>query len=584
VGATVVTGALVTRLKSAKLFLGFDWLQSVNPKIDWRNFHVEAEEGTDSLKMWSSETNLENQEANCCKEAKEGTESPKKQSLDETPDYPVTFEKVFSEDGFNDLPPRRKWDHTINLVPGHSPVRGRCYPLAFREKEALKDFISTNKLSGKIRGSDSPFASPFFFRPKPGTGELRGIQDYRKLNEVTIKDRYPLPLIQDILRRAQGSKIFTKMDLRWGFNNIRIREGDEHKAAFVTLLGLFEPNVMQFGLCNAPSTFQRMVDEVLATERNLGHVKVYIDDILVHTEDLKTNRYWTGRVLTKLEENQLFCRKEKCQFEKTEVEFLGVMLSPGRVGISPRKVTAIKNEEPPKNKKGIRRFLGITNYHRRFIKGYLEIARPLHELTKDVPFDWSESCNRAFQSLKEALITAPVLALPGDEGKFRLETDASDVATGAFLYQAQKDGPFKPVGYFLKSYNDAEKNYTTYDKEMLAIMRALDEWRSLLIGTREPFEIHTDHRNLTYFWDLQKLTSRQANWMTKLQDYDFVIKHIAGKSNVPADMLSRPEGEEKLTRRTDVLLPERLFVNFLSRRDESEQEEPKREGKGKLIS
>jgi hypothetical protein len=175
--------------------------------------------------------------------------------------------------------------------------------LAFREKEALKDFISTNKLSGKIRGSDSPFASPFFFRPKPGTGELRGIQDYRKLNEVTIKDRYPLPLIQDVLNRAQGSKVFTKMDLRWGFNNIRIREGDEHKAAFVTPLGLYEPNVMQFGLCNAPSTFQRMVDEVLAKEKNSGHVEVYIDDILIHTEDLKTNRYWTGRVLTKLEEN-----------------------------------------------------------------------------------------------------------------------------------------------------------------------------------------------------------------------------------------------------------------------------------------
>jgi hypothetical protein len=262
---------------------------------------------------------------------------------------------------------------------------------------------------------------------------------------------------------------------------------------------------------------------------------------------------------------------------------LGVLLGPGRVGISPSKVAAIQNEEPPKTKRGIRRFLGITNYHRRFIKGYSAMARPLHELTKDVPFDWNEDCDRAFQSLKEALTMAPVLALPKDEGIFRLETDASDVATGAVLYQAQEDGTFRRVGYFSKSYNDAEKNYTTYDKEMLTIMRALGEWMSLLIGAREPFEVHTDHRNLTYFRDPQKLTSRQANWTTKLQDYDFVIKHISRKSNVPVDVLSRPDGEEKPARRTDTLLPERLFVNFLSRAGESETEEPKEEEKGTLV-
>jgi hypothetical protein len=225
--------------------------------------------------------------------------------------------------------------------------------LASQEKEALREFISTNEGSGKIRRSDSSFASPFFFRPKPGTGELRGIQDYRRLNEVTVKDRYPLPLIQDILNRAQRSKVFTKMDLRWGFNNVRIREGDEHKATFVTPLGLFEPNVMQFGLCNAPSTFQRMVDEVLASEKNSRHVEIYIDDILMHTGDVESNRYWTGRVLAKLEENHLFCRKEKCQFEEDEVEFLGVLLKAGKVRISPKKVEAIRDEKPPTTRKGV---------------------------------------------------------------------------------------------------------------------------------------------------------------------------------------------------------------------------------------
>jgi hypothetical protein len=306
--------------------------------------------------------------------------------------------------------------------------------LAARECDALKDFVGTNLQSGKIQSSDSPYANPFFFRPKPRSRELRGIQDYRRLNEITIKDQYPLPLIQDVFAKVQRSKIFTKMDLHWGFNNIRIWEDDEHKAAFITPMGLFQPNVMQFGLCNAPSTFQRMVDEVLAEEKNSGHVKVYVDDILIHTEDLNSNRYWTEWVLTKLEKFHLFCREEKCLFEVEEVEFLGVLLAQGTVKISLKKVEAIRREEPPVTRKGVRRFLGLTNYHRKFIQDYSSIARPLHNLTKDVKFEWDDACQGAFDRLKESLSSAPVLALPRDEGKFQLETDASDVATGAVLY------------------------------------------------------------------------------------------------------------------------------------------------------
>jgi hypothetical protein len=289
------------------------------------------------------------------------------------------------------------------------------------------------------------------------------------------------------------------MDLRWGFNNIRIREGDEAKAAFITLMGLYEPLVMQFGLCNAPSTFQRMVDEVLAEEKAGGHVIVYIDDILIHTEDQEQNRYWTRRVLAKLEANRLFCWAQKCQFEAEEVEFLGVTLGQGTVKISKKKTEAITNKKLPTTRKGLQRLLGITNYHRKFIQGYSTIARPLHELMKDVPFYWTRDCQDTFDQLITALTTAPVLALPADEGLFRLEMDASDLATGAVLSQKQEDGTFQPIGYASKSYNEAEKSYTTYDKEMLGVMRGLEEWRSLLIGTAEPFEIWTDHRNLTYF-------------------------------------------------------------------------------------
>jgi hypothetical protein len=245
-----------------------------------------------------------------------------------------------------------------------------------------------------------------------------------------------------------------------------------------------------------------------------------------------------GRVLAKLEEYHLFCREEKCLFEVEEVEFLGVLLAQGTVKVSLKKVEAIRKEEPPMTKKGVQHFLGLTNYHWRFIKDYSSIARPLHELTKDVKFEWTSHCQEAFNWLKEALSSAPILALPGDEGMFHLETDASDVATGAMLYQQQDDQSWKPVGYHSKSYNKAEGNYTTYDKEMLAIMRALEEWCSLLIGARKTFEIHTDHCNLMYFWEPQKLTSRQVNWTTKLQDFDFTIKHVSGVNNVAADTFS----------------------------------------------
>jgi hypothetical protein len=225
-----------------------------------------------------------------------------------------------------------------------------------------------------------------------------------------------------------------------------------------------------------------------------------------------------------------------------------------------KKMDAIRNEKPLNTRKGLRRFLGITNYDCKFIKGYSTIARPLHKLTKDVPFEWMHQCQEVFKELREALITAPVLALPADTGKFHPETDASDIVTGAVLYQMQNDRGYRPVGYASKLYSEAEKGYTTYDKEMLGVMRGLEDWRNLLIGTSEPFKIMTDHQNLTYFREPQKLTLRQVNWMTKLQDYNFMIKHIKGNNNTRADALSGLEGVEKGEHKTAMLLPESYFV------------------------
>jgi hypothetical protein len=237
-----------------------------------------------------------------------------------------------------------------------------------------------------------------------------------------------------------------------------------------------------------------------------------------------------------------------------------MVIQKGQVGVSPDKVKVILEEKPLTTKKGIHCFLGITNYHQRFIKDYAKIARPLNELTKDVPFAWSEAQATAFDSLKQALISGPVLVLLRDKGHFQLETDALDVMTGAVLPQQQEDGMYHPLGFISKSFNEAEQCYTTYDRELLGIMWALEDWRSLLIGAEEPFKILTDHQNLMYLQDPQKLMEWQVNWTTKLQDFDFIIKHIGGDTNAWADALSRLEGVDKVVVKVDTVLPDRFFM------------------------
>jgi hypothetical protein len=301
-----------------------------------------------------------------------------------------------------------------------------------------------------------------------------------------------------------------KMDLRWGFNNIRIHEGDESKAAFITLMGLYELMVMQFGLCNAPLTFQRMIDEVLAEEKAGGNVVVYIDDILIHNMTKEENWTLTRRVLKKLRDNRLYCQREKCVFEAAEVEFLGVMLGQGIVKISKKKTKTIMKEVPPMTRKRFEMLLGNHELSQEVHQELLNDCKAITWINQRCSLQLDGKCQEAFENLKEALVLAPVLAILEDEGKFRLETNASDVVTGAVLYQLKEDRNFHPVDYASKSYNKAEKNYTTYDKEMLGVMRGLEEWRNLLVGAAEPFKIMTNHRNLTYFQEPQKLTSRQV--------------------------------------------------------------------------
>lgn len=257
------------------------------------------------------------------------------------------FRDVFEKQGFDELPPHRTWDHHIDLKPGALPVKlAKTYPLSPVEQQKLDEFLEENLKSGCIRESKSPWASGFFFVKKKD-GSLRPVQDYRKLNDATVKNAYPLPLISDIIARLQRSRIFSKMDVRWGFNNVRIKEGDEHKAAFLTNRGLFEPTVMFFGLCNSPATFQTMMNDILGDLVHRGVVMVYMDDILVFTESLEEHRQVVREVLQILRDHKLYLKPEKCSFEKEKIDYLGMIIGGGAVEMDPEKVRAVSDWPAP---------------------------------------------------------------------------------------------------------------------------------------------------------------------------------------------------------------------------------------------
>src|SRR5438128_4042929 len=305
------------------------------------------------------------------------------------PPHYQRFMKVFSEESSKRLPKHRHWDHKIDLKEGSKPFRSKVYPMPSNEQQALDDWIKEQLEKGYIVESKSPMSSPFFFIKKKD-GNLRPIQDYRKLNDITIKNSYPLPLISELLDRLKGAKIFTKLDLRWGYNNIRIAKEEEWKAAFVTSKGLFQPRVMFFGLTNSPATFQGVMNEIFADLVAKGVMEVYMDDILIYSADAETHRKTTTEVLRRLEENDFYLKPEKCEFDRDRLEYLGCIISHNKIEMDPKKITAITEWKVPSNVKEVRAFKGYANYYRRFINGFSHICKPLDRLTGKVDWFWGK--------------------------------------------------------------------------------------------------------------------------------------------------------------------------------------------------
>jgi transposase InsO family protein len=450
------------------------------------------------------------------------------------------FEDVFSKESFDELPDRKPWDHAIELELGAKTSSTKVYPLSPNEQEQLDAFIEENLASGRIRPSKSPMAAPVFFIKKKD-GSLRLVQDYRALNSKTIKNVYPLPLISDLINRLRGARYFTKLDVRWGYNNVRIKEGDEWKAAFRTNRGLFEPLVMFFGLTNSPATFQTMMNDIFQDLISEGVVCVYLDDILIFTETMEEHDRVTRLVLERLRQYKLYLRHDKCEFAQTKIEYLGLIISHGQAEMDPVKIAGVAEWPTPGSKKEVQSFLGFTNFYRRFIQGFSDLARPLFDLTRNnSDWHWKEAERSAFEAIRKRVVSAPILMFPDDSRPFRVEADSSDFATGAVLsQQSPSDNMWHPVAYYSKSLNAVERNYEIHDKEMLAIIRALEDWRHFLEGARHKFEIWTDHKNLEYFMSAKKLNRRQARWSLYLSRFNFDMHHRPGRSMGKSDALSR---------------------------------------------
>lgn len=302
------------------------------------------------------------------------------------PEWLAGYEDVFSEEGFECLPDHHPWDHGIDLKPGFSLSDCKVYPLSPKEQQVLKEFIEENLASGCIWQSISPMALLFFFIKKED-GSLWAIQDYRKLNEGTVKNKYPLLLINELIDKVKGAKFITKLDVWWGYYNIWIRQGDEWKAAFQTNLRLFEPTVMFFGLCNAPATFQAFVNEIFKELIYQDVVVIYLDDILIFSKDWTSHRQVVREVFEILRKNKLFLKPQKCEFETDRVKYLGHIIGNGKVCMDPKKVEAVRTWPVPKNKHELQQFLGLGNWLRRFVEGYSLLIKPLTALTGKS--DWS---------------------------------------------------------------------------------------------------------------------------------------------------------------------------------------------------
>jgi len=459
--------------------------------------------------------------------------------LEQVPSEFRQYLGIMRKEAAEALPEHRPYDCKIELKEGATAPWGPIYPLSEVELQTLREWLKEMEKTGKIKRSTSPAGSPILFVPKPNGRGLRLCVDYRGLNAVTIPNRYPLPLMQELQDRVQGAQWFTKMDLKNGFNLIRIRKGDEWKTAFRTRYGLYEFQVMPFGLTNAPSTFQDMMNHVLSNVLDVG-VLAYMDDILIYAKTEEEHDRLVKEVLNRLQQNGLAVSPEKCVWKAKEVEFLGYVIGRDGIKMATTKVDAVLSWKTPASLQEVQSFLGFANFYRRFIQDYSRVARPLTELTKKTEkWLWNKEAETAFNDLKKRFTTAPILSHFDPAKPVIIETDASDFAIGAVLSQRDKENRLHPVAFHSRKFSPAEINYEIHDKELLAVVDAFKHWRRYCEGATHQVQVFSDHQNLEYFTTTKVLNRRQARWAQELAGIDFRIYYRPGTQNGKPDALSR---------------------------------------------
>lgn len=468
---------------------------------------------------------------------------------------------VFSKIDSEKLPPHRDYDHKIVIEEGAAPLTASpLYKMNEVELQALKNYLTENLKKGFIEASSAPFASPVLF-VKKADGSLRLCIDYRRLNHITKKDRYPIPLLDEVLSRMSKSKIFTKLDIRAAFNRIRMAADSEELTSFRTRYGQYKCKVLPFGLCNGPATYQRYMNDILFEHLDV-FCTAYLDDIIIYSESEAEHQIHVRQVLEKLREAGLQVDLKKSEFSVKRTKFLGFVLTTDGIEVDQDKIAVLRNWQYGTTVKGVQSFLGFCNFYRRFIKDYGRIAKSLNALTgKGRLFNFTDECREAWDTIREAICNAPVLRHFKTDYETMLETDSSDGVVSGVLSQKQRDEVWHPIAFFTKTMNSAENNYAIHDKELLAIIRAFECWRAELEGMSRPFAVYSDHQALEYFMTTKKLSGRQARWAEMLARYHFQIKYRPGRDNQLADILSR-RGQEvadsKQTReaaRMQVMIP-----------------------------
>jgi hypothetical protein len=440
-------------------------------------------------------------------------------------EFPVIFEEP------SGIPPPNTVTHSIPLMVSTHPFRLNPYRYTPAQKDETETQIAHLLKSNMIQESTSPFASPVLLVKKK-SGEWRLCVDYRRLNVYTVKNKLPMPIVEELFEELHGACWFSTLDLRSGFHQIMVTPADRYKTAFQTHSGHYEYKVMPYGLTGALATFHSIMNHI---QKPLLRkcVVVFMDDILIYSKTYEEHIEHVRQVFQLLQEHQFKVRLSKCSLAKQQLHYLGHVLSPNGVSTNHDKIQDLQKWQSPQSVKEVRCFLGLAGYYRRFVKNFGMISRPLTDLLKKgTLFIWTNHCEKAFQFLKQALISALVLAVPDFSKPFVVETDASDTGIGAVL---QHDG--HPIAYVSKALGLKHQGLSTYEKESMAILLALDQWKAYLLPAE--FTIHTDQRSLTYLTDQRLHTYWQQKVQTKLMSYQYKISYKKGSTNCVADALSR---------------------------------------------